>query len=86
MPAFILYLSLLIAILSVATLQSPWNPGRTGLINNIFSRKDGNYLQGKKQQDLHRTDHLLGNNDLLIMTRFLHSSDDSDNDFREAPP
>jgi hypothetical protein len=64
--------------------QSPWNAGRTGLINNIFTRKDGE--QEKEQQSLLRTYHLPGNSDVLIQTRLLPSSDDSHNNFSGTLP
>jgi hypothetical protein len=41
----------------------------TGLINNIFKKRDGTCPQGKVQQNLHRTDHLSGNNDFLIKSK-----------------
>jgi hypothetical protein len=43
------------------------NPGRPGLLENIFTRGDGeNCLQGKEHQNLLRTDHPPGNNDLFV--------------------
>jgi hypothetical protein len=46
--------------------------GQNYLINNIFTRREReNHPEGKEQQSFHRTD-----NDLLILTRLLSSSDD----------
>jgi hypothetical protein len=36
----------------MSLLQSPWIPGRTGLIDNIFLTRDQNDLKGKNQQNL----------------------------------
>jgi hypothetical protein len=49
--------------------QAPWNPERTGLMGNMFTRRDGETCtQGKKNQ--RPTGYqLLGNNDLFILTR-----------------
>jgi hypothetical protein len=56
------------------------------LINDIFIRRDGgNHPQGKEQWSLLRTDHPPGNDDLLILTRLLLSSDDSDDNFSKTP-
>jgi hypothetical protein len=41
----------------------------TGLTNIIFTMKNGNCPEGKKQQSLCITEHPLGNNDVLILTR-----------------
>jgi hypothetical protein len=86
-PPSILYLSLRWAILSAVTLQSPWVPGRTRLIKDIFISRDTN--TPKKQQNPYRTDHPPNNqaaprsrgNDRLMGTRLLPWSDDSDNNF-----
>jgi hypothetical protein len=66
-------------------MQQPWNPGSTGVIDNIFSRRDGeNCPQGKGEkppQDRPPT----GHNDLFFLTRLLPSSYGSD-DFSRIPP
>jgi hypothetical protein len=51
----------------------------------LSRRNDGNCPQGKEQWSLLRTDHPPGKDDLLILTRLLLSSDDSDNNFSRTP-
>jgi hypothetical protein len=52
--------------------QSFWNPGRTGLIYNIFTRRDGeNGSQRREEQSLLRTGHLPGNNEVAAMTEIM---------------
>jgi hypothetical protein len=52
----------------------------------MFTKKNGgNCPQEKEQQSLHRSDHLQGSNDLLILTSLLPSSDDRDSNFLQTP-
>jgi hypothetical protein len=50
-----------------------------------MKRTRRNCSQEEEQQSLCRIDYR-GNNDLLILTRLLLSSDDSDNNFPRTPP
>jgi hypothetical protein len=54
------------------------------LILNLYYERQ-QLPQGKKQQTLHRTDHPPGNNDLLILTRLLPSSNNKGNSFSRTP-
>jgi hypothetical protein len=72
---------------SVFALSHSPVPGRMGLIDNIFTRRElRNGFQEKEQQCIHSTDHPPGNNDLLILTRLLPSNDDSHNNFSGISP
>jgi hypothetical protein len=56
-PAFILYLCYLSCSLC-HHFAITWNPGRTALMDNVFTRRDrANCPQGKEQPNLVRTDH-----------------------------
>jgi hypothetical protein len=52
--------------------QSSWNPGRTGLFYNIFTRRDGeNGFQRREEQSLLRTGHHPGNKEVAAITEIM---------------
>jgi hypothetical protein len=56
-----------------------WNPRRTGLIDNLFTRRDRGNHPLKETAETHRADHLPGSNEVFILTI-------DDNNFSRTPP
>jgi hypothetical protein len=70
-PASISYMFFALSRSLCSRFAGTLNPKRTGLTDNIFTRRDRrNCPHGKEYHNLLRTDH----NDLLILNRLLPSS------------
>jgi hypothetical protein len=65
-------------------LQPPWNPRKTGLIDNIFIRRDGGNCPQRRVSAGQTCQATM--NDLLILTTLLPWSDDSNNNSLEPLP